>query len=399
MLDPSLKARILRIDAKEQMKDNLRQQLMQSGGMHSIAALQLLQNPYLKLVVERDNLIQTTLQQMHGMSPTDFKKPMKVKFRGEDGVDEGGVRKEFFMLIIRDLFQPGYDMFAADNENGFFWFNKDSMTSNVEFELIGRIMGLAIFNSIILDVRFPRIVYKKLLGVPLSFDDLAELNPGLHKGFIQMLEYEEKPGSASLEDVFCRSFSVEYEVFGGQKVVELKPGGADIPLTIDNREEYVRLYLEWYFNRSIHRQFVAFARGFHAVCGGDILNALLPEEVELLVCGSTELDFSALEQNTKYDGGFHANSTTVRHFWEVVHDMTEEEKRLLLTFSTGSDRVPINGLGEMGFILARHGPDSDRLPSAHTCFNVLLLPDYRNKEKLERLLKAAIQNSEGFGML
>lgn len=53
----------------------------------------------------------------------------------------------------------------------------------------------------------------------------------------------------------------------------------------------------------------------------------------------------------------------------------------------------------MKLMIARNGPDSDRLPTSHTCFNVLLLPEYTDKEKLKDRLLKAINYSKGFGML
>lgn len=102
---------------------------------------------------------------------------------------------------------------------------------------------------------------------------------------------------------------------------------------------------------------------------------------------------------TVYDGGYTAESDVVRMFWAVVHEMSAAEQRLLLKFTTGSDRVPIGGLARMRFVVTKGGPDSNRLPSSHTCFNVLLLPEYTSQEKLARLLLSAIRNCEGFGML
>ena len=70
----------------------------------------------------------------------------------------------------------------------------------------------------------------------------------------------------------------------------------------------------------------------------------------------------------------------------------------MLKFATGSDRAPINGLSSLTFVISRNGPDSDRLPTSHTCFNHLLLPDYASEEKLEDKLKRAIRQAEGFGL-
>lgn len=124
-----------------------------------------------------------------------------------------------------------------------------------------------------------------------------------------------------------------------------------------------------------------------------------PEEIEQLICGSKNLDFHALEEATEYDGGFTKESRIVRDFWGITHSLPEEQKRQFLQFTTGSDRAPVGGLGKIKLIITKNGPDSDRLPTTHTCFNVLLLPDYSTKDKLKERLLKAITYSKGFGML
>jgi ubiquitin-protein ligase E3 A len=111
------------------------------------------------------------------------------------------------------------------------------------------------------------------------------------------------------------------------------------------------------------------------------------------------LDFEELEKVTIYDNGYYEDHPVIKNFWEVVHSLSVEEKKKLLFFATGSDRSPIGGLGKLTFVITRHGPDSDRLPSAHTCFNHLLLPEYNTKDKLKDRLLASINNAEGFGLM
>jgi ubiquitin-protein ligase E3 A len=124
-----------------------------------------------------------------------------------------------------------------------------------------------------------------------------------------------------------------------------------------------------------------------------------PEELELIICGSEELDFSELQKASKYDDGYLKDSLTIKHMWEVLNEMSNEDKKKFIFFTTGCDRAPINGLGSLKITISKGGPDSDKLPSAHTCFNHLIMPDYQNKEKLRKLLTLAIQNSEGFGLM
>jgi ubiquitin-protein ligase E3 A len=178
------------------------------------------------------------------------------------------------------------------------------------------------------------------------------------------------------------------------------PGGEDRMVTNENVQEYVDRYADYLLNVVVEKQFLAFQRGFQLVTSESPLGMLFtPTELEMLICGEKEFDFNALETSTEYDGGLSKESPCVTWFWETVHGMSLEDKRKLLQFTTGSDRIPVGGLSRLKLIIAKNGPDSDRLPSAHTCFNVLLLPEYSDKDKLSKLLMKAISECKGFGML
>jgi ubiquitin-protein ligase E3 A len=190
------------------------------------------------------------------------------------------------------------------------------------------------------------------------------------------------------------------DCFGNPRVHILKEKGDQIMVTNKTRQEFILLYSDFLLNKSIEKQFTAFRRGFRMVTSDSPLELLFrPEEIELLVCGSKHYDFQDLENSTEYDGGYTADSPVIRYFWEIVHELTAEQKRQLLQFSTGSDRVPIGGLSKLKLVIARNGSDTDRCPTAHTCFNVLLLPEYASKDKLKDRLLKAITYSKGFGML
>jgi ubiquitin-protein ligase E3 A len=202
-----------------------------------------------------------------------------------------------------------------------------------------------------------------------------------------------------VEEVYAQSFTVDVDVFGEKKTVELKEGGKDVPLTSANRHEYIQLYVDWVLNRSVAKQFTAFKKGFDLCVPPSSLALFVPEELELLICGSEELDFGALKAATVYDDGYDEDSEVVQWFWEVLDELDDKGKKKLLMFCTGSDRVPIRGLGSMRFTISKNGPDSDLLPTSHTCFNHLLLPAYATKAKLKRYLELALENSQGFGLI
>ncbi|XP_071373683.1 ubiquitin-protein ligase E3A [Centroberyx affinis] len=356
-------------------------------------------NPYLKLKVRRDHIIDDALVRLEMISmenPSDLKKQLFVEFEGEQGVDEGGVSKEFFQLVLEEIFNPDIGMFTYDDETKLFWFNSSSLENEAQYTLIGIVLGLAIYNNCILDVHFPMVVYRKLMGKKGTYLDLADSHPALYQSLKELLGH-----TGNVEEDMMITFQIsQTDLFGNPITYDLKEQGDDIPVTNENRQEFVDLYAEYILNKSVERQFRAFKKGFLMVTNESPLKYLFrPEEVELLICGSRNLDFEALQGTTEYDGGYSKDSQIVKDFWETIHSFGEEQKRLFLQFTTGTDRAPVGGLGKLKMIIAKNGPDTDRLPTSHTCFNALLLPEYSSKEKLrERLLKA-ITYAKGFGML
>eukprot|EP01015_Nassula_variabilis_P025277 TRINITY_DN4914_c0_g1_i2.p1 TRINITY_DN4914_c0_g1~~TRINITY_DN4914_c0_g1_i2.p1 ORF type:complete len:196 (-),score=57.86 TRINITY_DN4914_c0_g1_i2:113-700(-) len=164
------------------------------------------------------------------------------------------------------------------------------------------------------------------------------------------------------------------------------------------QETDVDLYVDWFLNSSVKIQFDAFKRGFERVVQGDVIKFFNAYEIHELICGSSHLDFKELERVTIYDDGYTKESQAIKFFWEILHEFDEEQKKKFLFFCTGTDRAPIRGLSDLKYVISRHGPDSDRLPSAHTCFNHLLLPDYSTKEKMKEKILKAMTNAEGFGL-
>lgn len=389
VLSPLTKASVLELDAQVQMRhgQDLERRTAIITGQHIYV-------PFFILNVSRGEVVRDTLTQVELFEDTEFKKPLKVIFDGEDGVDAGGVRKEFYQIMTRQLFDPAYGMFKYYEESRLLWFNSDSLETGKEFELIGLLLGVAIYNSIIIDLRMPIAVYKKLKGQePSDLGDLEPLQPVLVAGLRRMLEFD-----GNVEETFGATFQLSHEVFGEKRTVDLKPNGGETAVTNENRAEYVRLYVSYILNESVAQQFRAFERGFRKVCGGNALDLFEPQELELLICGNQLLDFVDLRRGTRYDDGFTGSSVSVRRFWEILDEFDDPTKRTFLKFLTGSDRSPIGGLSELGVVISRNGSDDTRLPSAHTCFNHLLLPAYSSKEIMKAKLLYAMSEAEGFGL-
>lgn len=193
-------------------------------------------NPYLKLRVRREQIIEDALIELEVIAmgnPKDLKKQLVVEFADEQGIDEGGVSKEFFQLIVEQIFKPDYGMFIHQEETNTVWFNSTSFENEAQFTLIGIVLGLAIYNNIILAVNFPMVVYRKLMGVRGSFADLEDWNPSLYRSLTQILNYQD----TDMEDVFMQTFKIGYQdVFGNTLTHELKPNGENIFVNQDNKQ-------------------------------------------------------------------------------------------------------------------------------------------------------------------
>ncbi|KAF0765438.1 ubiquitin-protein ligase E3A isoform X1 [Aphis craccivora] len=396
ILTPSTKTLGLYYDNRIRMYENRRFCLIQTLiGQPS--------HPYLKLKVRREHVVQDALVELEMVAmqnPSDLKKQLAVEFDGEQGVDEGGVSKEFFHLIVEELFNPDYGMFVIMNSesgNPTYWFNSFSFETAAQYSLIGLIVGLAIYNNVILNINLPMVVYRKLLGKRCTFNDLQDWNQELYNGLKNLLDYEED----DIEEMFMQTFRICYkDAFGEIVYHDLIDNGDNVTVNHMNKKEFVNKYADFLLNESIGIQFNAFYRGFQNVMEESPLQYLFwPEELEQIVCGSKVFDMSELEETTLYEGGYHKDTEVIKFFWEFAHALPRASQQKLLQFTTGSDRVPVGGLGKLKLTITRNGSDSDRLPTAHTCFNILLLPEYSSKDKLDERLSKAINYAEGFGMI
>jgi len=350
-------------------------------------------DPFWVLEIDREHLVEQTLETIKVTKASELRKKLRVVFKGEEGIDAGGVTKEFFQLLSEDLFDVSSSLWSSRYGDLITWFNSDCTWDDEGYTLVGVLVGLALYNGVLIDVHFPPAVYRKILGLSLGLEDMVD--DEVRKGLQQLLDYE----GDDIEDVFCLNFEVGGTDLGQEQKVELKPGGTDISVTSDNRDEYVVLYVKWLLADSIQPQWDAFEKGLMQIVESSSLDMLRPEELELLVVGTPELDFSALEHNTAYEGGFDKDSEVVCSFWRFVKDASRETQIKLLKFATGSKMAPIGGLGELPLTIQRAGPDSPQLPTSHTCFNTLLLPDYGSDyDKLSTRLGRAILECEGFGL-
>jgi E3 ubiquitin-protein ligase HECTD2 len=305
-------------------------------------------------------------------------------------------------------------MFTYDEDSHFCYFNPNSFETTDQFFLVGVVLGLAIYNSTILDVALPPFAFRKLLaaGPPTApgatshakpsmtyaLEDLAEYRPALARGLQQLLNYD-----GDVESTYCRDFVADIERYGQMTQVPLCPDGENRAVTNANRREFVDLYVRYLLDTAVTRQFEPFKRGFFTVCAGNALSLFRPEEIELLIRGSDEpLDIASLQAVSVCENWPVPNAAdtepVVQWFWQSFKIANPKDQRKLLSFITGSDRIPAMGATNLVIKLSCLGDDCLRFPVARTCFNMLSLYRYSSRQKLESMLWRAVTESEGFGL-
>uniref|UniRef100_H3B712 HECT-type E3 ubiquitin transferase n=1 Tax=Latimeria chalumnae TaxID=7897 RepID=H3B712_LATCH len=331
--------------------------------------------------------------------PDLLKARLWIEFENEKGLDYGGVAREWFFLISKEMFNPYYGLFEySATDNYTLQINPNSGLCNEDhlsyFKFIGRVAGMSVYHGKLLDGFFIRPFYKMMLQKPITLNDMESVDSEYYNSLKWILEND--PTDLDLR------FIIDEEFFGQTQQHELKTGGADIVITNKNKREYIHLVIQWRFVDRIQKQMAAFKEGFYELIPQDLIKIFDENELELLMCGLGDVDVNDWRENTKYKNSYHANHPVIQWFWKTVLLMDSEKRIRLLQFVTGTSRVPMNGFAEL---YGSNGPQlftieqwgtPDKLPRAHTCFNRLDLPPYESFEDLREKLHTAIENAQGF---
>ncbi|KAK9477419.1 hypothetical protein V1514DRAFT_283039 [Lipomyces japonicus] len=355
---------------------------------------------YCVLDVKRDDIAATAIASVRrSITCNTLRKPLKVRMIDsfEDGVDHGGVQVELFAVLGKQFCNPALGFFTVDAESQLAWFWQDYQDPVDRFEIIGATVGLAVYNGNTIGVSFPLMLYMKLLGQKINqIDQIQDIYPSVANGLRKLLEY-----NGDVKDLGL-SFDYTFEGLDGPVTIPMTADGDDKPVTNENKEEYVKEYIRYLAEVTVEPFFTAFKRGFNMLVPNQMIDMFSAMELKQLVQGTEidDIDMTELRAVTKYDDGYSRDHEVIEWFWQVVTSFTADQKRNLLEFVTACARVPVvGGVSSLAFIIQRNGPDSDRLPTALTCFGRLLLPQYSSKQKLADMLTKAIENCKGFGLV
>lgn len=388
-------------------------------------------SPQLTLVtVHRSRIVEDGYRQLALLPPHALKGVIRVKFVNEQGLDEAGVDqdgvfKEFLEETIKRVFNPSLNLFKVTSEERLY----PSPTSHIQenhlqlFEFIGRMLGKAIYEGIVVEVPFASFFLSQVLGhqhsaLYSSIDELPSLDPDLYKSLTYIKHYDGDVRDLDL------TFSYDDDCMGQVVTHELIPGGRAVPVTNENKISYIHLMAHFRMHVQINEQTAAFIRGFRSIVHHEWLAIFSTPEVQRLISGDTlEVDLEDLRRHTRYYGGFHDNHRVIGWLWDILdRDFTPHERSLFLKFVTSCSKPPLLGFAHLdppfsircvevsddqdtgdtvgsvlrGFFAVRKKDPVNRLPTSSTCFNLLKLPNYQKKATLREKLRYAITSNTGF---
>ncbi|KAG9494462.1 hypothetical protein GDO78_002011 [Eleutherodactylus coqui] len=409
-----------------------------------------------KRTVNRDELLKQAESVMQDLGSS--RAMLEIQYENEVGTGLGPTL-EFYALVSQELQRADLGLWRGEeitltnpkgsqegtkyvhNMQGLFAlpFGRTAKPAHIakvkmKFRFLGKLMAKAIMDFRLVDIPLGLPFYKWMLRQEFSLasHDLVNVDPVVAKSVYHLEEIVRQkkrleqdkalvtisPGAIqtkeslqfALESLNMNGCSIEDLgldfTLPGFPNIELKKGGKDVPVTIHNLDEYVRLVIYWALNEGVSRQFDSFRDGFESVFPLNHLQYFYPEELDQLLCGSKAdpWDVKTLMECCRPDHGYTHDSRAVKFLFEILSSFDHEQQRLFLQFVTGSPRLPVGGFRSLNPPLtivrktfeSTENPD-DFLPSVMTCVNYLKLPDYSSIEIMrEKLLIAAREGQQSF---
>lgn len=339
------------------------------------------------------------------LSGVNLRTPIAITFidqfgEPEAGIDGGGVFKEFFTSLCKEAFDTDRGLWLETKENEIYP-NPHSYASEPHqlswYRFIGRILGKALYDGILVEVAFAGFFLAKWLEKQSFLDDLASLDPELYNGLIYLKNCEDD----AKVDELSLNFTVAAEDFGVTKAIDLIENGSNIPVTRENRLRYIYLVSHYKLTRQIKAQSDAFFEGLSEMIDRKWLRMFNQQELQILLGGvNSPIDLEDLRQHTQYGGPYNNEDPTIQAFWKVLESFDQEQRRAFLRFVTSCSRPPLLGFKLLtpNFAIRDSGSDQNRLPSASTCVNLLKLPRYTSERVLRAKLLQAISSGAGFDL-
>ena len=361
------------------------------------------------LKIDRFNLITSSVRATKNLTEADWCQLFAIEFEGEPGVDHGGLRREWFQIVCDKLFSPALAVFVPVEEGSHALMPNPDPPSFVRklnlFKFAGKMVGKCLYESAQgqayeqnVPFRFAKSFLAQLVGLRAHYQHFADDAPEFFSAKIARIRDTEIGSEGSgLEDLTFSEEVPDSTNASSVRTVNLKPNGSSIPVTDHNKMEYLDLLAQYRLSSRVKEPLEQFLEGLNLLIPDHLLTLFDENELELLISGVR--DYKLDDFKRFHSVIFGTPLRTVAWFWLALDHFTQEQIAKLLQFTTGSSQLPSSGFSGLTpqFQISSSGT-RDNLPTAHTCFNMICLPEYDSFADFERALLTAItEGSEGFG--
>ncbi|XP_060527187.1 probable E3 ubiquitin-protein ligase HERC1 [Cylas formicarius] len=348
-------------------------------------------------------------RQVVEMNPQELRLPSrawKVKLVGEGADDAGGVFDDTITEMCQEITSHAVPLLVptpnALNEDGF---NRDKYLFNPHltsaqhlswFKFVGILFGVAVRTKKPLPIPLAPIVWKLIVGEPVTVDDLEDTD-SMYVQTLRSIRDIDRAGvtAAHFHDV------IPLQTFEGQsctgKIVPVTHGGRGIALTYDNRTQYYEQVIKFRL-REFDLQVAAVREGMSGIIPVPLLSLMTAEHMEQLVCGMTRISIAVLKRIVRYRE-LDENHQLVKWLWDILENFSDYERVLFMRFVSGRSRLPAN-LADLSqrFQVMKVDKAPDGLPTAQTCFFQLRLPPYTSQDVMAEKLRYSINNCRSIDM-
>ena len=358
---------------------------------------------FCQLNLTRNNLLKESMAQIQNVN---LKKELKINFKGEVSYDAGGIMREWFTTIFQTLEADKLKLFIISDSNEFSYIINPFLSHNKEnleyFAFIGKLIAKALFDNITVNICFNKLIYKMILQEEINFNDLLFIDYTLYTSLKNLKEIGLSQNN-NLEVYYSLEMK---DVYNHTHSLELVNKGREIPLT--NIDDYIKKRIN--FMIGLYEPFIKEIRdNIYAYFSKEVITSFTSDEFELILNGRPFIDIEEWKIFTEYKEPYNANHYIIKWFWDILKDLNQKELSNILLFSTGSGRVPLGGfavlesnrgnISRFRIEMLPYEKGCKNFIKAHTCFNRIDIPLYKNKEEMVEMIKfIANQEILGFGI-
>jgi hypothetical protein len=352
--------------------------------------------------INRDKLIESSIEEL---SKVNLYREIKVKFKGEEEGDAGGIMREWLTSLFKEFQKPENKLFTKADTSDFslkIYNDKNYDKNKLKiFDFIGKIFVIALLNDLTINSCFNIYIYKIILDEPVEIEDLVFIDTEIYHSIKKLQNLND---FSNLELYFAEN---EKDENGNINNINLILEGSNIPVTKENMLYYFQKKIEYIMNKDrIYINHIK--KSIFSYIPESLIKIFSANELELILNGTPFIDVSDWIENTIYEG-YSPSDDIIIKFWNIVKNLPQEKLSRLLQFSTGSTRVPVGGFKSLQSNRGKISPFSiykveyeegkRNYIKARTCFNRINLPNFPNEEKLLEGINFVIDNEIlGFGI-